>query len=113
MEVITEYVEDSATRFETGRKDDDAKLRYDLIDFGVLDELVKRFTHGAEKYGPNNWQLVDNATDRYQAALLRHLSAYAQGESMDPDSGLTHISAVLWNAYVLTWFDLKGGKDGN
>lgn len=90
-----------------GLKYDDKKLRYDLLDFEVLDQLVQRFTHGANKYGANNWQKLDNPTERYSGALLRHLSAYRQGEKMDPDApGLTHLSAVLWNAFVLTWFEL-------
>jgi hypothetical protein len=91
-----------------GKKYDKEKLRYDLIDFSVLDVLASRFTHGAKKYGPNNWQKVDNAEERYSAALLRHLSAWRQGEIMDQDAPeMTHLSAVLWNAFVLNWFALN------
>jgi hypothetical protein len=89
-----------------GVKYDGEKLRYDLVPMDALDEVVKRFTHGAKKYAPDNWKHVDNPRERYAAALMRHYSAWRQGEVYDEDSGLMHIGAVAWNALVLTWFDL-------
>jgi hypothetical protein len=92
-----------------GRKFDGDKLRYDLVPMDALDEVVKRFTHGAAKYAPENWKKVDGAVERYSAALMRHYSAYRQGERSDPEaSGLSHIGAVAWNAFVLVWFALRG-----
>lgn len=38
-----------------GKKDDKDKLRYDLIPWCIDEELAKVVTHGAEKYGENNW----------------------------------------------------------
>jgi hypothetical protein len=100
-----------------GRKFDGDKLRYDLVPMDVLDEVVRRFTHGAAKYAPGNWQKVDDAVERYSAALMRHYSAFRQGERMDPEApGLSHIGAVAWNALVLVWFALRGyepEKDNN
>jgi hypothetical protein len=99
-------------RTGVGTKLDGGKLRYDLVPMDAFDEVVKRFTHGAIKYAPNNWQKVDGAVERYSAALMRHYSAYRQGERRDPDApGLSHIGAVAWNALVLVWFDLHSGKD--
>ena len=97
-----------------GRKDDSDKLRYNLLPMDALDEVVKRFTHGAKKYAPDNWQKVDDAVERYSAALMRHYSAWRQGEQNDPEApGLTHIGAVAWNAIALVWFDLhKKEKHG-
>jgi hypothetical protein len=100
-----------------GRKFDGDKLRYDLVPMDALDEVVRRFTHGAAKYAPGNWQTVDDAVERYSAALMRHYSAYRQGERMDPEApGLSHIGAVAWNALALVWFELRGyepEKDNN
>ena len=91
-----------------GQKLDANKLRYDLIPWDALDEVVKRFTHGAEKYAPDNWKNVPDAVNRYRVALMRHFSAYCQGERDDCDAGgLSHIGAVAWNALVLVWFDLQ------
>jgi hypothetical protein len=96
-----------------GRKFDGGKLAYHLLPMDALDEIVKRFTHGAGKYAPGNWKKVDNAVDRYSAALMRHYSAYRQGERIDPEApGLSHIGAVAWNALVLIWLDLHGRRPG-
>lgn len=97
---------DKTSHSDEGVKFDNDKLRYDLLPMDALDEAVKRFTYGAKKYAPDNWQKVPDALNRYTAALLRHLSAWRQGEKIDPESGLTHIGAVAWNALVLVWFDL-------
>jgi hypothetical protein len=96
----------------TGEKFDTGKLRYDLVPMDALDEIVRRFTHGAEKYAPGNWQTVDGAVERYSAALMRHYSAYRQGERIDPEApGLSHIGAVAWNALALVWFDLHSQEE--
>jgi hypothetical protein len=88
-------------------KFDSEKLRYDLVPMDALDEVVKRFTHGAAKYAPDSWKKLDNAVERYSAALMRHYSAYRQGERLDPEApGLSHIGAVAWNALALVWFEL-------
>lgn len=75
-----------------GKKYDSGKLRYDLVPFQALDDVVQVLTFGAEKYGPNNWQQLDQAHDRYFAAALRHLSKHQQGEVVDPESGLSHLA---------------------
>jgi hypothetical protein len=96
-----------------GRKFDDGKLAYNLLPMEALDEVVRRFTHGAAKYAPGNWQNVADAVERYSAALMRHYSAYRQGERMDPEApGLSHIGAVAWNALILLWFDIHGYRPG-
>jgi hypothetical protein len=105
----TRLCEDYVLQTGTGKKFDTEKLRYDLVPMDALDAIVKRFTHGAAKYTPGNWQKVDDAVERYSAALMRHFSAYRQGERDDPEApGLSHIGAVAWNALVLVWFALRG-----
>lgn len=53
---------------------------------------------GATKYAWNGWRHVDNGIDRYTDAMVRHLAAEAQGEVLDPESGLPHAWHVAWNA---------------
>ena len=86
-----------------GLKLDDGKLRYDLLPFSVIDELVNILTFGAAKYGDNNWQNVEGFDRRYFAAAMRHLSAYAQGEIFDKESGELHLSHALTNIMFLIW----------
>jgi len=92
-------------------KADDGKLRWDLLPVAEIEELVKVINMGAEKYAPNNWQNMPNATDRLYAALLRHLVDWRKGSKIDQESGLNHLAHVLCNALFLLWFDRnKGGR---
>ena len=81
-----------------GAKDDNGKLRYDLLPWKAIEGLVKVMTFGAKKYTPNGWRSVKDARARYSAALLRHLRAINAGELIDPESGLRHIDHLLTNA---------------
>ena len=75
-----------------GEKYDGGKLRMDLLPFGPVEEIVKVLTFGAKKYSDNNWMIVPDAVKRYEAAMLRHISAYKRGEELDPESGLKHLA---------------------
>ena len=76
----------------TGQKFDTDKIRMDLIPFGPLEEIAKVLTAGAVKYSPDNWKSVPNPIHRYEAAMLRHISAYKQGQVLDPETGLSHLA---------------------
>lgn len=67
---------------------------------------------GAVKYGPNNWQKVENAVTRYRDAAMRHLLAYHEGEEIDPESGLPHLAHMGCCLMFLLWFDLTA-RDPN
>lgn len=88
----------------TGRKDDDGKLRYDLIPADPLDELARVFTIGARKYGDRNWE-NGLAWGRVFAALMRHGWAWWRGETHDPEDGQHHLASVAWCALVLMQFE--------
>ena len=74
-----------------GTKYDSEKILYNLLDFKFIDGIVRILTMGAKKYAPKNWMLVEDAEERYKAALMRHTSSYLQGEDLDPESGETHL----------------------
>lgn len=55
---------------------------------GLLDGMLK--------YGRNNWRAVGVRPTIYVDALRRHINAwFDEGEEIDPDSGLPHISHAL------------------
>lgn len=87
----------------SGIKYDKNKSRVDLIPLSVLENLGYILEMGAEKYGENNWQDLQDFWKRYKAALLRHLIAIDKGELLDEESGLPHIDHVLCNAMFLSW----------
>lgn len=95
-----------------GKKFDIGKTRMELLPFDALEEVAKILSFGAIKYGPNSWQNLPDAEDRYMGALLRHISAHKQGEVYDPESGISHLAHAACNALFLLHFQIKGGKDG-
>ena len=88
---------------KTAKKNDDGKLKYHLIPYEVLEELAKVLTFGAEKYGENNWQKLEDFDNRYYSARCRHEAAIRSGEKMDPESKLLHASHVLTGAAFAVW----------
>ena len=95
-----------------GKKLDDGKPRYDLIPALALHEYVMALTFGAEKYGPQNWRLVNCWQDRYFAAAQRHLWEYRRAQQAiwspndkdptdklsqkrDSESGLHHLAHAM------------------
>lgn len=90
-----------------GKKDDKGKLRWDLLPLPLVEKLVEVYTFGAKKYAPNTWQNLDDGYNRYKAAMLRHLTAYEKGETIDPDSKLNHLYHTAWNALALIHFAEK------
>jgi hypothetical protein len=90
-----------------GRKDDSAKLRWDLLDPDFPEGIVKVLTFGAKKYDDNNWRkLKDNGgTNRCYAALMRHLTEWRKGNKVDPETNLSHLYHAACNLYFLEWFD--------
>lgn len=94
-------------------KHDHGKLRYDLVPWEAMDLVVAGLTHGAKKYGDENWKTV--APERYLGAIGRHYSAHMQGKVMDDDgvnpSYLPHMALVCCNAlFVLGLMLLKPQK---
>lgn len=94
----------------TGRKYDGGKDRWDLLPLGVVEDVVKVLTFGAQKYGPNNWQRVENGRERYYAALMRHLAAWRMGEAKDPETGLPHLAHAACCLGFLQWLEKAKGK---
>lgn len=85
----------------------DNKLMWELLPLDVIEEAVRVYTFGAQKYAPNSWQNLPDGYNRYKAALLRHLTLIDQGEHFDKESGLLHASQVLWNAIALCYFEMR------
>ena len=85
-------------------KRDSGKLRWSLMPFEELEDVVKVLMHGAEKYSPDNWKKCDDIT-RYKDALMRHAVAYVSGDKIDPEFGLSHLAHAICNCLFLMWFD--------
>lgn len=78
-----------------GIKHDQGKPMYNLLPANAIDSMAKVMTFGAIKYKPNSWQNIDDALERYRAALLRHAFAIQRGETIDSESGLPHSAHIM------------------
>ena len=94
-------------------KYDSGKLRFDLIPASSERAIAEVFTYGAAKYGENNWQSLDRATERYYAAIRRHLNAYSGGEWADSESGLAHLAHAITSLIMLYEHCLKHNSKEN
>lgn len=104
-----------------GRKDDNGKLPWWLLPILPIREII-RVMHWAayEKqptpYGPNNWQHVENARQRYYDAAMRHLTDWwdlhqrgvSPEEKADHESGFHILAHAGCCVIFLLWFELVG-----
>lgn len=95
-----------------GFKQDEGKLRWDLLPTRALNELVKVYGFGLAKgYPARNWE-KGMEWSRPFAALMRHAWAFWGGESVDKESGLPHMAHAAWNALALVEYLVQGkGRD--
>jgi hypothetical protein len=103
-------MDNKADRFNEG------KLRWSLVDFGALEEMVKVLEFGAQKYTDHNWKKGLSITSILDS-MMRHQVAFLNGKNIDPESGLPHTGHIMCNAMFLAhmfkykaevWDDRKG-----
>ena len=86
-------------------KHDDGKADWSLVPFESLEGMVKVLEFGAQKYAGWNW--TTNGGFSYTRVLrscLRHLFAWARGEDLDPESGLSHIHHAMCNLLFISHY---------
>jgi len=80
-------------------KDDNNKLKIELVSIGILSELAKIRAYGIKKYDADSWRAIDKS--RLYAALMRHIIAWREGEMYDKESKMPHLSHALCNMMFL------------
>lgn len=71
-------------------------------------ELTYVYEYGAKKYERGNYRRGAPLTS-YVDSALRHLFAYARGETNDRESGHHHLAHTLWNFWIA--LDLPAHRD--
>lgn len=96
---------------EMARKDDQDKIRMELIQPVLFEEVGKVLTFGAKKYEAFNW-MKGNGLDsmRIYGSIQRHLNSWRDGEDNDKESGLLHLSHAACELMFLLQFQVKGGS---
>lgn len=85
------------------KKNDAGKLPLSMIPREALDELARAFAYGAAKYARGNFRVGPMAWSRLTDAALRHITAFANGEWLDPESGNSHLSHALASLAMLAF----------
>lgn len=67
----------------------------------VLMELGLAMLEGARKYGRFNYREKGVLASVYYDALQRHMIDWYEGEDLDPDSGLSHVTKAIATLCVL------------
>lgn len=94
---------------DTGGVKGQKEARYDLIPGEALEMLARNYGRGAKKYDERNWERGYDWSLSF-AALNRHLWQFWNGEDMDEEIGLHHMSCVLFHAMALLQFQLHPEK---
>lgn len=97
-----EKAQDKAMRFNTGKP----QLSFVLQGIKSVTGLAQVLEFGAQKYERANWLRGLDPLE-IQDSLLRHLTAYTNGEVFDSDSGLPHIDHIHFNAKALAEFGVR------
>lgn len=78
----------------------EGKLPMHLVPTDAIKAMAGVLQVGADKYELRNWERGAYYSVPY-ASLMRHLTAFWEGEDIDPESGQPHIAHVLTNAAFL------------
>lgn len=94
-----------------GKKFDEGKPKMSFVARSLLIAIAYIMEPGAIKYGRDNWK-GGMLWSRPYDALLRHLTAWWDGESVDRESGKSH----LWHAacelmFLIEYEEKKIGSD--
>jgi hypothetical protein len=87
----------------TNPKDAIGVLKYAMsyVSAPVLAEIAVGMTEGGHKYGRHNYRVIGVRASIYYDATMRHLMQWWEGEDIDPDSGLNHVTKAITSLVVL------------
>ena len=95
-------------------KFDDGKTDWSLMPFEAIEEINKVLDFGAKKYAAHNWKTGSGFKyTRVLSSLLRHTFAWARGEDLDPESGLSHLSHMGCNIVFLIYYNKYNARYNN
>ena len=77
------------------------KIPYSCLPAPVVAEVAVAMYEGALKYGRNNYREAKVISSIYLDATKRHMDAFLEGEDIDPDSDIHHLSKAIASLMVL------------
>ena len=77
------------------------KVALQYLPLQVLMEASLALTEGGMKYGRHNYRVAGVRASIYFDATMRHMFSWFEGEDIDPDSGLSHVTKAISSLMVL------------
>ncbi len=77
------------------------KASIHVVPIPVMLEVGLALMEGACKYGSHNYRVIDIRASVYMDALMRHMAAWWEGEDIDADSGLNHVTKAIATLIIL------------
>ena len=77
------------------------KTPLSLIPSYAMEQTAWVHKLGAEKYGLFNWRDTGVCASTYVNAIMRHLNAWRDGETLDPESGISHLAHIACSCNIL------------
>jgi Domain of unknown function (DUF5664) len=77
------------------------KVPLSTVSVPVIAEVGVAMLEGAVKYGRHNYRVIGVRASVYYDAMWRHMGAWWEGEDLDPDSGLSHVTKAIASLVVL------------
>lgn len=77
------------------------KAPMSTVPANVLVEIGVAMLEGASKYGRHNYRAVGVRGSVYYDGVMRHLMAWWEGEDIDADSGMSHVTKAITSLVVL------------
>jgi len=85
------------------------KVSWTVLPFVVLGEVALAIFEGARKYGKFNWRKKGVRASIYIDAVIgRHLAAWWEGEDIDKESGVSHLSKAIAGLMILRDAQIRG-----
>jgi hypothetical protein len=98
--------EERATSTSGGQKGRKPQV-FSLIPWASVAEISRVYHYGAKKYSEHNWRRGYPWSWSFDA-LIRHLTAWWDGENADPESGISHLAHAGFHILSLLWYELTG-----
>lgn len=77
------------------------KAKFSVIPAGVLFDVGLAMLEGACKYGRHNYRGAGVRASVYYDAAMGHMADWWEGQNLDPDSGLSHVTKAIASLVVL------------
>jgi len=94
---LRQTVKDSNPKDAIGSK----KAPLSTLSMPVCFEVAAGMLEGGCKYGRHNYRVIGVRSSVYYDATMRHLAAWWEGQDIDPDSGIHHVTKAIASLFVL------------